>query len=189
MVLTVVILASGTVGAYAQSRGGVFHFFKNDEEGMKGIVAPSGIGKEEKFYRLEQYTRIEDIPEEYGENFCLPPILQDQYEIDYIKILDYGKFIFYETKSFDVKAEQYIVYVQKHYVDKITFVGQVNDTYSIENNKTIEGIEVKYYVSEDKDSPRNGAYFYINNDYITIYGNVSLEQIEKIVQDIIYNNL
>lgn len=186
VVLTVVILASGTVGAYAQSRGGIFHFFQNDEEGIDAIIIPDDIDDDKDDTNMDKlYTNINDIPAEYVENFCFFEDLCNTYNVESIKVLDHHLFVLYESKYIDSESNKYIVCSQKHYINQITFIRQMNDEYILTGNEIVEGIEVTYYYNENKGDTVHFATFIINKDSFVICGDEEAETIAEAAKEII----
>lgn len=185
-VLIVVILASGTVGAYAQSRGGIFHFFDEDENGMDAMISPDETKDERKNINIAmEYKDIDEIPVEYIEDFCFSSVLYQKYNLESIKVLDYHTYVLYKTRYLDDNLNNYIICSQKHYIDQITFVRQANDAYIYAGNEVIEGIEIKYYYNEDDEENIYVAAFSVSKDYFLIHGNVEAEQIKIAAREII----
>lgn len=184
-VLVLAMLAGGTAGAYAQSRGGIFHFLKNDEEGMEVIVSPEDDDVIGEFYLEDIFDSIEEIPENYLKLLTLPSVLCDKYFLDYIRVQENNRYVLFRFKYLADNKKNYIECDQAYFGEELSYYSRLNDNYVLFEKETLDSFEIEYFESYNKDEIEYAANFRDDRNAYFIKTNIAGDEIKNMVSFLI----
>lgn len=178
-ILVLMVSAVG-VGASASKNTGLFHWLSKDETGREVIVT-TNLDKDKA--TITTYDSFEKLPEDYCDIIIDMDWLYQDLELSYIETAEANT---YSKVASYYKNEDHNLHLEietKKYISKLSIERVTVDSYHDLGTKDFFGVSVDRYEKISDDETEYLLYFTYDSMQCSIWGNTTLEKLEKIVNE------
>lgn len=182
-VLVIAVAAGGSLGVSAVRNDGFFHWLKRDAQGVTVITEPEGLDGNTAETKVQTYTKVEDVPEEYREYITqledLDLFREYEWEKTDVNEASFSKTL---TSTFALNNERILAGVIIH-SDETMIYTKTYMNYEYLYSEDIGEKQIDLFFKEDPDGENiYVAFFYKKNEQFFISGKNDLDNVKKMIK-------
>ena len=182
--ILVVLIGFGSVLGVGAEKSGFFHWMKNSDEKMHGLVSAVDVSQDVSGYLI--YTRFEEVPIKYLGYLWTPGNIKSEYTVQKIHI-DYNEKQVKTKVIYTGADSKFLVSARNIYGEQILYIDNFFDLFEEIESVTYEnGIECKYLQKINEDYTEYAAQFSHEESIYLMNTNMEYETMKDMIEKSIF---